>query len=83
VAWTCSLGYHYLDLVPKGRDEEGLAYNQAWVTVGIPSERGDHFPGSFWVLRALAIGSGMRFADRGEHVFKAFPRKWRLCAFAG
>jgi predicted dithiol-disulfide oxidoreductase (DUF899 family) len=23
--------YHYLDLVPKGRDEEGLPYNQAWV----------------------------------------------------
>jgi len=24
-------GYHYLDLVPKGRDEDGLPYNQAWV----------------------------------------------------
>ena len=23
--------YHYLDLVPKGRDETGLAYTQAWV----------------------------------------------------
>jgi len=23
--------YHYLDLVPKGRDESGLAYPQAWV----------------------------------------------------
>ena len=23
--------YHYLDLVPKGRDEAGLPYNQAWV----------------------------------------------------
>src|SRR5713226_9108462 len=23
--------YHYLDLVPKGRDEAGLAYPQAWV----------------------------------------------------
>jgi predicted dithiol-disulfide oxidoreductase (DUF899 family) len=23
-------GYHYLDLVPKGRDEDGLPYNQAW-----------------------------------------------------
>lgn len=23
--------YHYLDLVPKGRDEEGLAYGMAWV----------------------------------------------------
>jgi predicted dithiol-disulfide oxidoreductase (DUF899 family) len=23
--------YHYLDLVPKGRDEAGLSYNQAWV----------------------------------------------------
>ena len=23
--------YHYLDLVPKGRDEAGLAYAQAWV----------------------------------------------------
>lgn len=23
--------YHYLDLVPKGRDEDGLSYTQAWV----------------------------------------------------
>jgi predicted dithiol-disulfide oxidoreductase (DUF899 family) len=23
--------YHHLDLVPKGRDEEGLTYSQAWV----------------------------------------------------
>ena len=23
--------YHYLDLVPKGRDEDGLAFTQAWV----------------------------------------------------
>jgi predicted dithiol-disulfide oxidoreductase (DUF899 family) len=23
--------YHYLDLTPKGRDEEGLSYPQAWV----------------------------------------------------
>jgi predicted dithiol-disulfide oxidoreductase (DUF899 family) len=23
--------YHYLDLVPKGRDETGLPYTQAWV----------------------------------------------------
>jgi predicted dithiol-disulfide oxidoreductase (DUF899 family) len=23
--------YHYLDLVPKGRDEEGLPYSMAWV----------------------------------------------------
>jgi predicted dithiol-disulfide oxidoreductase (DUF899 family) len=24
-------GYHYLDLVPKGRDEAGQAHGQAWV----------------------------------------------------
>jgi predicted dithiol-disulfide oxidoreductase (DUF899 family) len=24
-------GYHLLDLVPKGRDEDGLAFPQAWV----------------------------------------------------
>ena len=23
--------YHYLDLVPKGRDEDDLSYGQAWV----------------------------------------------------
>jgi predicted dithiol-disulfide oxidoreductase (DUF899 family) len=23
--------YHYLDLVPKGRDEDGLAFKMAWV----------------------------------------------------
>ena len=26
-----NLAYHYLDLVPKGRDEEGLKSTQAWV----------------------------------------------------
>lgn len=25
------MAYHYLDLVPKGRDEEGLAFSMAWV----------------------------------------------------
>lgn len=24
--------YHYLDLVPKGRDEAGLAFPMAWVS---------------------------------------------------
>ena len=23
--------YHYLDLTPKGRDEQGLSYPMAWV----------------------------------------------------
>jgi len=23
--------YHYLDLVPKGRDEDGLPYSMAWL----------------------------------------------------
>jgi predicted dithiol-disulfide oxidoreductase (DUF899 family) len=23
--------YHYLDITPKGRDEQGLAYPQQWV----------------------------------------------------
>ncbi len=26
-----NVAYHYLDLVPKGRDEDGLAHRQAWV----------------------------------------------------
>jgi predicted dithiol-disulfide oxidoreductase (DUF899 family) len=26
-------GYHYLDLTPKGREEKGLAANQAWVVI--------------------------------------------------
>ena len=26
-----NVAYHYLDLVPKGRDEEGLAHPMAWV----------------------------------------------------
>jgi predicted dithiol-disulfide oxidoreductase (DUF899 family) len=26
-----NVAYHYLDLVPKGRDEEGLAYGMEWV----------------------------------------------------
>ena len=26
-----NVGYHYLDLVPKGRDKAGLPYNQSWV----------------------------------------------------
>jgi predicted dithiol-disulfide oxidoreductase (DUF899 family) len=26
-----STAYHYLDLVPKGRDETGLPHSMAWV----------------------------------------------------
>jgi predicted dithiol-disulfide oxidoreductase (DUF899 family) len=26
-----NVAYHYLDLVPKGRDEDGLKSPQAWV----------------------------------------------------
>jgi predicted dithiol-disulfide oxidoreductase (DUF899 family) len=26
-----NVAYHYLDLVPKGRDEEGLSFSMAWV----------------------------------------------------
>jgi len=26
-----NVGYHYLDLVPKGRDEDGLSFSQSWV----------------------------------------------------
>ena len=28
---TVNGAYHFLDLVPKGRDEDGLEYNMAWV----------------------------------------------------
>jgi predicted dithiol-disulfide oxidoreductase (DUF899 family) len=28
---TLNTAYHYLDLVPKGRDEAGLEFSQAWV----------------------------------------------------
>ena len=24
-------GYHFMDLAPKGRDEEGLPYSMAWL----------------------------------------------------
>ena len=26
-----NIAYHYLDLVPKGRDEDGLAHSMKWV----------------------------------------------------
>jgi predicted dithiol-disulfide oxidoreductase (DUF899 family) len=42
-------GYHLLDLVPKGRDEAGLPYNQAWVRhrdrYGIPDSEAQDQPG--------------------------------------
>lgn len=33
-------GYHYLDLVPKGRDEEGLPYGMASRSEPSPHDRG-------------------------------------------
>jgi predicted dithiol-disulfide oxidoreductase (DUF899 family) len=26
-----NVAYHYLDLVPKGRDEDALSFSQSWV----------------------------------------------------
>jgi len=31
-------------------------------------------------VKAIAIGSGIRFEDRGEHVLKGVPEKWHRYA---
>jgi len=38
-------------------------------------------PGEILVSRTvkdLAVGSGMRFEDRGEHTLRGIPGEWRL-----
>jgi len=34
-------------------------------------------------VRDLVAGSGIRFADRGEHALKGVPDPWRLFAVEG
>jgi class 3 adenylate cyclase len=31
-------------------------------------------------VKDLVVGSGLAFADRGEHQLKGVPGGWRLCA---
>jgi class 3 adenylate cyclase len=31
-------------------------------------------------VRTLALGSGITFADRGEHILKGIPDRWQLFA---
>jgi len=34
-------------------------------------------------VKAIAIGSAMRFEDRGEHSLKGVPGEWRLYSVVG
>jgi hypothetical protein len=31
-------------------------------------------------VKSLVVGSGLRFADRGDHVLRGVPDPWRLYA---
>jgi class 3 adenylate cyclase len=50
----------------------------------IRARRGrDHHPGEVLVsstVRDLVVGSGLRFADRGEHALRGVPDRWRTFA---
>jgi class 3 adenylate cyclase len=71
-------GVHVGEVELVGKDVRGVAVHEA---ARVMSAAG---PGEILVsdlTRALAIGSGLRFEDRGTHELKGLEGEWRLSAF--
>jgi class 3 adenylate cyclase len=71
-------GVHVGEVELVGKDVRGVAVHEA---ARVMSAAG---PGEILVsdlTRALAIGSGLRFEDRGTHELKGLEGEWRLAAF--
>jgi class 3 adenylate cyclase len=71
------VGVHTGEVERRGDDVAGIAVNIA-ARVESCAE-----PGRVWVSRTvtdLVVGSGLRFADQGEHTLKGVPGTWQLFA---
>ena len=72
-------GIHTGECEVQGRNLAGIAVH---IAARVQSAAA---PGEILVsetVKVIAIGSGIRFEDRGEHVLKGVPEPWRLFAVA-
>jgi DNA-binding NarL/FixJ family response regulator len=73
------IGLHSGELELRGSDVGGIAVNIG-ARVAQTGSGGDVVVSS--TVRDLVAGSGITFADRGEHALKGIPDRWRLFAVA-
>jgi DNA-binding NarL/FixJ family response regulator len=71
------IGLHSGEVELRGSDVGGIAVNIG-ARVAALGSGGDVLVSS--TVRDLVAGSGIGFADRGEHALKGFPDRWRLFA---
>lgn len=74
------VGLHTGECEVRGDDLGGLAVHIAARVVAL-AEPGEVLVSS--TVKDLVVGSGIEFADRGEHDLKGVPEPWRLFAVAG
>ena len=74
------VGLHTGECEVRGDDLGGLAVHIAARVVAL-AEPGEVLVSS--TVKDLVVGSGIEFADRGEHDLKGVPESWRLFAVAG
>ena len=73
------IGLHSGEVELRGSDVGGIAVNIG-ARVAAVGSAGDVVVSS--TVRDLVAGSGIEFVDRGEHVLKGVPDRWRLFAVA-
>ena len=73
------IGLHSGEVELRGNDVGGIAVNLG-ARVAETGSEGDVVVSS--TVRDLVAGSGITFADRGEHALKGVPDRWRLFAAA-
>jgi class 3 adenylate cyclase len=73
------MGLHTGECEVRGEDLGGLAVHIA-ARVGATAEPLEVLVSS--TVKDLVVGSGIEFADRGEHELKGVPGSWRLFAVA-
>jgi class 3 adenylate cyclase len=69
------IGLHSGEVELRGHDVGGIAVNIG-ARVAATGSAGDVVVSS--TVRDLVAGSGIGFADRGEHALKGVPDRWRL-----
>ena len=74
------MGLHTGECEVRGEDLGGLAMHIA-ARVGALAAPGEVLVSG--TVKDLVVGSGIEFADRGEHVLKGVPGSWKLFAVEG
>jgi class 3 adenylate cyclase len=73
-------GVHTGEIERRGQDVAGIAVHIA-ARVAALADAGEVLVSG--TVPPLVVGSGLDFADRGEHELKGVPRVWRLFAVTG